>query len=384
MPDASAPTAAPPFPPVWLSELRLTHFRNHTRLRLTLGPEPVVLVGPNGAGKTNILEAISFLMPGRGLRHATLSEVNQAGAALPWAVFVRIHGADVAGMTDEITLGTGRDPEAAAHGTDKRIVRLNGVDQSSQNSLEDLVPQVWLTPRMDRLFQGGASDRRRVLDRMVYGFYPSHLKHLRAYEHALRERARLTQMPRPDPVWLTTLEERMAAEAVALAAARRDVVQRLNTHCAGDDSPFPRAWFRCEGLIEGLLEEQTATEVEDAYRSRLASARHPDADIPGPHRSDLLAWHIDKDSPAEICSTGEQKALLLRLMLANAATLAKAKGRMPLLLLDEVTAHLDAGRRAGLFHVLRMLGAQAWLTGTDRVLFGGLLETARLVTVSEG
>jgi len=367
-------------PPVWLSELRLTHFRNHAQLRLNLGSAPVVLVGPNGAGKTTILEAVSFLSPGRGLRRATLAEVNQTGATHPWAVFARIHGAD----TGELTLGTGRDPEAAAHGTDKRIVRLNGTDQPGQSALEDLIPQVWLTPRMDRLFQGGASDRRHLLDRMVYGFYPAHLRHARAYEHALRERARLLLQHRPDPVWLTTLEERMAAEAVALAASRRDVVQRLNAHCAGADSPFPRAWFACEGLLEDLLAEQTAVEAEDAYRDQLRQTRHPDTATPGPHRSDLAAWHMDTDTPAEVCSTGEQKALLLRLILANAATLAEVKGRMPVLLLDEVTAHLDAGRRAGLFAVLLALGAQAWLTGTDRVLFEGLLPSASLVQVAGG
>ena len=373
-----------PSPPVWLSELRLAHFRNHTQLRLTLEPQPVVLVGPNGAGKTNILEAVSFLSPGRGLRRATLAEVNQTGATTPWAVFACVHSPDGNGTSAEMTIGTGRDPEAAARGLDKRIIRLNGTTQSSQSALEDLVPQVWLTPRMDRLFQGGATDRRQVLDRMVYGFYPAHLRHIRAYDHALRERARLLAHPRPDPLWLSTLEERMAAEAVAIAAARRDVVQRLNTHCASADSPFPRAWLACAGQLEEALATETAIAAEEAYRAQLRQTRHPESPPPGPHRSDLHAWHLDSNTPAEMCSTGEQKALLLRLILANAATLAATKHRMPLLLLDEVTAHLDAGRRAALFQVLLDLGAQAWLTGTDALFFSALLPAAQLVHVNAG
>lgn len=370
----------PPVPePVWLSTLHLSHFRNYARMQLAVAPGPVVLVGPNGAGKTNILEAVSFLAPGRGLRHASLVEANQAGTPHPWAVFARVH------QGGEVTeIGTGRDADALAQGQDKRRVRINGADAGGQGALEDCVPQVWLTPKMDRLFQGGAAERRRFLDRMVYGFYPAHLQHLRRYEQLLRERGRLLEQPRPDAVWLDTLESQLATEAVAVAASRRDVLARLNASCAGTDSPFPRAWLACAGMVEESLAGQTALVAEDGLRASLAAHRSTPHDTPGPHRSDLQAWHLDKDIPADLCSTGEQKALLLRIILSNANAMHEQRGVMPLLLLDEVTAHLDPGRRAALFVTLKDMGVQAWLTGTETAVFAGVLEDATVVRVEDG
>ena len=368
-----------------VTRLTLTRFRNYRSARLEVGPDPVVLAGANGAGKTNLLEALSFLSPGRGLRRARLDEIEtDDGAQHGWAV-----AATLATPAGPLEIGTGRDP--AHPGKERRLVRIDGQPARSQTALAGHVAILWLTPQMDRLFVESASGRRRFLDRLVFGFDASHAGRLTRYEHALRERSRLLREGRADPAWLASLEDQMATTGVAVTAARREVVERLGTACAAGIGPFPRAELGLAGAVEDALAERPALAVEDAIRARLRDARRSDAESGGgaigPHRSDFMV-HYRKDdgrvSAAESCSTGEQKALLLAIVLANARLLADLPTGAPLLLLDEVAAHLDAGRRAALFQELLALGGQAWLTGTDTALFEPLAEHALFVSVTDG
>ena len=396
---------------VTLARLALTDFRCYERAVMAVDPRPVVLTGPNGAGKTNLLEAISFLAPGRGLRQASLGAVDRRlpqanGTALPatssgasqetqdsgadasvaWAVAARLAGPD--GVTE---IGTGRDPTTET-GRERRLVKIDGTFVRGQAPLAARLGVVWLTPQMDRLFLEGASARRRFLDRLVYGLDPDHASRVSAYEHALRERARLLRAgpsigSADDGPWLAALEEQIAARGVAIAAARRDFATRLDAAAADGVGPFPTAGLRVEGAIEAWLDEMPALAAEDRFRARLAESRARDAEtggaMLGPHRSDLQVTHLAKGMPAADCSTGEQKALLISIVLAVARLLTVARGAAPVLLLDEVAAHLDAVRRAALFEELLALGGQAWLTGTEEDLFCSLGDRAQFFRVRD-
>ncbi len=363
--------------------LTLTRFRNYPSARIEAGPEPVVLTGANGAGKTNLLEALSFLSPGRGMRRARLDEVERVpheGASLGWAVAVT--------LANGVEIGTGSVPGAVR---ERRQVRIDGQTARSQTALAEYLSVLWLTPQMDRLFTEGSGGRRRFLDRLVFGFDAAHAGRLTRFDHAMRERNHLLREGRRDPTWLATLETQMATEGVAAAAARCEVTARLSQACAAGIGPFPRAELGVSGSLEDQLAERPALSVEDDYRARLASCRRTDADSGGatigPHRSDFqVHWRKGdgKTLAAESCSTGEQKALLLAIVLANARLLAEMPAGPPLLLLDEVAAHLDSGRRAALFDEILALGGQAWLTGTDDALFEPLKGRARFISVSEG
>ena len=384
-------------PHLSVARLTLTDFRCFRRQRLETDPRPVVLAGPNGAGKTNLLEAISFLVPGRGLRRARLRDVArcEAGAqrdgggtaARAWAV-----AAQVFTPRGRVEIGTGcGDPAAPGGRSEKRAVRVNGQPARSQTVLAEYLSAQWLTPRMDKLFAEGASPRRRFLDRLVYGLDPAHAGRVSAYEHALRERARLLRHGgagrNRDPAWLSALEETMAANGVAVAAARRDAVARLEAVCAEGAGPFPGAGIGVRGTVEGWLDEGPALAAEERLRESLAASREADGAsggaATGPHRSDLRVWHLAQDRPAEHCSSGEQKALLIAVVLANARMQAAERGRVPLLLLDEVAAHLDRRHREGLFEEVSALGAQAWLTGTDAALFAPLRGAAQFYRVED-
>ena len=368
-----------------LRRLELTAFRSYAHARLDLDPRPVVLTGPNGAGKTNLLEAISFLAPGRGLRRAALADVTRAGdSGQTWAVAARVDT-----RLGPITVGTGQDPGAPASG--RRLVRINGAPASGQTALADVLTVGWLTPQMDRLFLGSAGDRRRFFDRIVYGFHGDHAGRLTTYEQAMRERNRLLKDRVTDDAWLSSLEHTMAENGVAVAAARVEVAARLRTATRQSpaDSPFPRPLIALHGTVEASLGDgRPALDVEDDLRTALARRRGIDAAAgaatDGPHRADLLVRHAAKDLPADQCSTGEQKALLIGLVLANARLMAVDRGAPPLLLLDEVAAHLDEQRRAALFDAVSDLGAQAWMTGTDAVLFRDLGSRAQWLRVQDG
>ncbi len=381
---------------VWLSRLVVSQFRCYADAELRLAAAPVVLTGPNGAGKTNLLEAISFLSPGRGLRRARLSEIDRArpGEPLamsaddfpgnPWAVAATV-------MTPEgpRDVGSGRDPGQGRDAVrERRLVKVDGASARGQQALAEILSVVWLTPQMDGLFREGAGGRRRFLDRLVYGFDPEHSARCNAYEHALRERARLLKSGRGDAAWLASLEESMATRGVAIAAARLDMVERLQQACDSAEGPFPKVALDLEGAVEDWLRRGPALAAEDALREGLAESRRQDAESGGaglgPHRSDLLATHKAKGVAAALCSTGEQKALLIAILMAHARLLTLERGAAPLLLLDEVAAHLDAARRAALYEEILGLGAQAWLTGTDAADFEGLQGRAQFFGINEG
>lgn len=363
-----------------VARLTLTDFRSYASARLDVAPLPVVLTGPNGAGKTNLLEAISFLAPGRGLRRAKLGEIDRRGCAGAWALSIQLVTQD--GL---VQIGTGRD--AQSESGERRLVRIDGAPAKNQAALARLTSLVWLTPQMDRLFTEGSSARRRFLDRLVLGFDPEHASQLSAYERAMRERLKLLRDGGADPAWLTALEEEMAAHGIAIAAARGEVVAQLDRACAATRGPFPQARLAVEGEVDRWLVDRPALAAEEELRRRLQAQRRIDADSGtttfGPHRADLVVHHLGNGMPAALCSTGEQKALLLAILLAQARLLTAQKGNAPIMLLDEVAAHLDAERRAALFAEILDLKTQAWLTGTDDVLFAGLREDAQFFAVAD-
>ena len=372
-----------------VTRLVLTDFRCYRQARLAVDTRPVVVTGANGAGKTNLLEAISFLAPGRGLRRARLGEVDRR--ALPeGTVAAEISGAwtvaaDIATARETVQIGTGR--EATASGGERRTVRIDGAPAKSQTALAEHVDLVWLTPQMDRLFLEGAAARRRFLDRLVYGFDAAHAGRCGAYDQALRERGRLLREGPHDPAWLAALEESLARHGVAIAAARRAAAAQLDAACGEGVAGFPRARLGVAGTVESWLAETPAETAEERLRTGLAAARRQDAESGGaaigPHRSDLRVRHGTAEAPAEQCSTGEQKALLIALLLAHARLQAARRGAAPVMLLDEVAAHLDRERRRALFAELAALGAQAWLSGTEAELFAELRGTAQFIAVRD-
>ncbi|TWB18770.1 DNA replication and repair protein RecF [Nitrospirillum amazonense] len=367
--------ASAPFAALAVTRLTVTRFRSYAQARLTLDRRPVALTGPNGAGKTNLLEAVSFLAPGRGLRRAKLGDVERLQApgetweTPGWAV-----AAEVQTPLGAVEIGTGRDP-AGAPGSERRVVHIDGRPAKSQMALAQYVSCVWLTPQMDRLFVEGAAGRRRFLDRLVFGFHPEHAGHLSRFEQAMRDRIRLLREG-GDPSWLTVLEDQMATNGIAVAAARRDVTARLAAACRRGVGPFPAPGLALTGTLDGWLADRPAVEAEDTLRRALAEARRIDAHAGtttvGPHRSDLAVTYLAKGMPADLGSTGEQKALLIAIVLANARLMAAEGGAPPLLLLDEVAAHLDAERRTALFQEVLATGSQAWMTGTDAATFAEL------------
>ena len=350
-----------------VTRLKLTNFRSYASGELLTAGAPVVLAGPNGAGKTNILDAISLLSPGRGLRGGKLGEHVRKGPIAPsdalWAVAATVtRGETSYEIGTGLTLGPG--------GGERRHVRLNGVEAKSSTDLGDIVQMIWLTPAMDRLFIEAASGRRRFLDRLVLAFEPAHARAATRYETAMRERARLLKYGPRDPAWLDGLEHEMAEAGVLITAARRTTVERLSRALAergAEHGAFPAASLALTGEM---------FESADNLRAALAASRIRDAEsartLVGPHVSDLAVRHTAKRADARECSTGEQKALLISIILAETRELARARdGMAPLLLLDEIAAHLDVTRRAALFEEIAALGAQAWMTGTDLSLFTG-------------
>lgn len=349
--------------------LDLTAFRSYATLRFDVALGPIVLTGANGAGKTNLLEAVSFLAPGRGLRGARLVSVTRTSPENPhlqrWAV------AAIATNPDgDMRLGTG----LSADGKDKRLVHVNGVAVNGQAALSRHLGVVWLTPAMDRIFLDAPSSRRRFLDRLVIASDPDHAGRIAAYEHAHRQRMRLLRDGIDDKTWFAALEDTLARYGVAVAAARADMVSRLNGALAQTRGPFPGAGLSLAGETDRWLSEMPAVDVEEKLRMALAVSRHADTPDPGPHKSDLAVifgcpGHPSHNLPAAMCSTGEQKALLVSIVLASARLQTAKRGFPPVLLLDEIAAHLDPERRAALFSEILAMGVQAWMTGTDEALF---------------
>ncbi|MEC9434241.1 MAG: DNA replication/repair protein RecF [Pseudomonadota bacterium] len=369
-----------------VSVLAVSHFRSHRLARLETGGRSVALYGPNGAGKTNLLEAVSLLSPGRGLRRAEADALPRQPQALGWRVSARL---DAPGGAREVETG------ADAPGQ-PRAVRIDG-KTAPQARLASLLRIVWLTPAMDRLWAEGAAERRRFLDRAAMGFDPDHADRALAYEKAMRERNRLLRDEVRDPRWFDALEARMAAEGAALSRARAETVAALTAAQAEAETAFPAAALALEGdpdqgvaadLAAGASPAEAEARAESRLRAALAEGRPRDLaagrTLSGPHRADLAAVYAAKRAPARLCSTGEQKALLISLTLATARALTARTGTPPLLLLDEVAAHLDETRRAALYAEIRALGAQAWMTGTEAHLFDSLGDEAMRARVSEG
>lgn len=378
MRPSAAVVEAAPVAALAVRRLRLRDLRNWARLDLAPPPGPVLLVGPNGAGKTNLLEAISLLAPGRGLRRAAPAELDRRPDGGPWAVAARL-----AGRQGVFELAVGRDLAS-----ERRTVTLDGRRLEDRARRAELVGMLWLTPAQDRLFLEGPAERRRFLDRLVLAFDPRHAATVATYERLLRDRAALLRAGRHDPAWLSALEARLAAAGVAVAAARRQLVRALERAGAAEAGPLPGVRLALEGEVERWLEEAPAATVEERLAAALRASRALDAAsggaAHGPHRSDLLVRDAASGEPAAACSTGRQKALLVGLLLTHARLRAAVLGELPILLLDEVAAHMDGERRAALARALLELGAQAWLSGTDRELFAAFAGRACFLEIDNG
>jgi DNA replication and repair protein RecF len=379
---------------VWIEELRLTDFRNYASLVMSAVPGPIVLTGPNGSGKTNLLEAVSLLTAGQGLRRAPYPELARMGADT-WAV-----AASIETPLGRIRVGTGLQPQDGARPGQRpghrmgRSVRIDGESQSGSGALGDRIDILWLIPAMDGLFVGPASERRRFLDRIAPSLDPGYRLRLGQFERAMQQRNRLLAEDVREGARFAGLERIMAETGVAIAAARASAVAELVAliearRTAAPDSAFPWATLAIAGSLETDLATRPALDVEDAYAALLQGARERDKaagrTLDGPHRSDLLVGHGPKGMAAASCSTGEQKSLLVGLVLAQAEMVRRHRnGAAPILLLDEISAHLDPIRRAALFAEIVALGNQTWMTGTDAEAFSGLAGKARFHRVDGG
>ncbi|MGC1502539.1 MAG: DNA replication/repair protein RecF [Sulfitobacter sp.] len=349
-----------------LSQLTLSHFRSHKRAVINCDPRPVAIYGPNGAGKTNILEAVSLLSPGRGLRRSSAEDMTRRPEALGWKVTAHLHSLH---QVHELEIWS----EAGA----ARQTRIDG-KAAPQTSLGRIGRVLWLIPAMDRLWIEGAEGRRRFLDRMTLSFLPDHAEHALAYDKAMRERNRLLKDMVREPSWYAALELRMAEAGTAIHAGRLKALDAIRAAQAKAETAFPTATLtlQCDmpAAPQDLRDALAANRMRD-----LAAGRT----LIGPHRADLHGVYAAKDVPAKDCSTGEQKALLVSLILANARALAADIGAPPLLLLDEVAAHLDTTRQAALYDEIVALGAQAWMTGTGPEMFAVLGDRAQVLEVTE-
>ncbi len=379
-----------------VTRLTLTDFRNYQFLRINADLAPVVITGENGSGKTNILEAVSFLTPGRGLRSAKLADIkrivpeNLGDEYRPtlinpfsWAVSAEVC---CNGTTTEIATAVEKslketEDDDGTRSFERRIVKIDGTKTSSQADLGRYISAIWLTPQMDRMFRGGAQPRRSFLDRLVFAFDMEHAKRTANFEHLYKEWYRLLKDGKNDAFWLSSLEENMAATGVAIAAARREQIARLNTFIEHEpDDVFPSVRLELDGLVEKWLDKMPAIEAEDNYRHLLVKQRRNilyNDTVDGVNRTDFKVFYRKKGMPAELCSTGEQKSLLISIILAQSKCQALHKGFSPVLLLDEVVAHLDDIKREALIAKIKELGAQAWITSTDAALFASMRPDAQ-------
>lgn len=377
---------------VFLSELKLTGFRNYSTMKLELDERHVVLTGENGSGKTNLLEAVSFLSPGRGLRRASYDAVGNTHTSGAWSVFAELEGAE-----GDVSIGTGLTETAAGVETTRRV-RINGTQVKTADELLDHSRIVWLTPAMDGLFTGSASDRRKFLDRLVLAIDPHHGRRVLDFEKAMRGRNKIlsddgghSNQSSQSSGWLDAVEAQMAELGTAIAAARVELVSLLSTVIVkhhDPKSPFPDAMLVMDGILENSYVDLASSELEIEYADRLKANRWADKGagrtLEGPHRSDLKVSHRPKTMAAALCSTGEQKALLVGIMLAHGRLTADMNGFAPILLLDEIAAHLDASRRAALFDMIETLNCQSFMTGTDYALFEAMGKRGNFFNVEDG
>ena len=374
--------------PTRITALKLTTFRNYKSLSLDLEPKSVVLAGPNGSGKTNLLEAVSYLSPGRGLRRAQYVDVGltpEKGGDGLWAVATSLETEN--GDTE---IGTGLSMQDDVPDKSRRI-RIDRQQVKSGDALTEYVRILWLTPAMDGLFTGPAGDRRRFLDRLVLALDPTHGRRVNDFDKAVRNRNKVLEEAFDNSSWLDAAEMQIAELGTAITAARHEILALLSAEVEKSSAMtehFPQALLELEGTVDELVRAHLATDAEDAYRTLLQQSRRRDRaagrTLEGPHRSDLLVRHAEKDMAARLCSTGEQKALLIGIVLAHAKLVGTIAGMAPIILLDEVAAHLDQFRRAALFDVLEALNCQAFMTGTDRDLFADLGDRAQFLHVENG
>ena len=374
--------------PTRITALKLTSFRNYKSLNLDLEPKSVVLAGPNGSGKTNLLEAVSYLSPGRGLRRAQYMDVGltrEKGGDGLWAVATSLETEN--GDTE---IGTGLSVLDGVLYKSRRI-RIDRQQVKSGDALTEYVRVLWLTPAMDGLFTGPAGDRRRFLDRLVLALDPTHGRRVNDFDKAIRNRNKVLEEAFDNSSWLDAAEMQIAELGTAITAARHEILALLSAEVEKSSAMtehFPQALLELEGTVDDLVRTHLATDAEDAYRTLLQQSRRRDRaagrTLEGPHRSDLLVRHAEKDMAARLCSTGEQKALLIGIVLAHAKLVGTIAGMAPIVLLDEVAAHLDQYRRAALFDVLEALNCQAFMTGTDRDLFADLGDRAQFLHVENG
>lgn len=375
-----------------VTRLTLTDFRNYAFLRLNTNLRPIIITGENGSGKTNILEAVSFLTPGRGLRGARLADIRRFTPAVvendyhssngSWAVSAMVYK-----NGDDFEIGTAvenapKDDDDKINGYNKRIVKIDGQKASSQGELGQYVSAIWLTPQMDRLFRGGSQPRRSFLDRLVFAFDNEHAKRTANFEHLYKQWCQLIKSTngRADNAWLEGIEENMAAIGVAIAAARREQIARLNSFIENEpDDVFPNVILELDGTIEKMLDKMPAVDVEDFYVDKLKKERRNvlyNDGVDGVNRTDFKVTYKKKHMPAELCSTGEQKSLLISIILAQTKCQILYQGFAPVLLLDEITAHLDDIKREALLDKIKDLGLQAWITSTNQEIFNSLKNEA--------
>lgn len=381
-----------------VKRLTLTDYRNYKNLRINSEISPIIITGENGSGKTNILEAISFLTPGRGLRSAKLSDIKRirpADEAIDinngneWSV-----AADILKNDEEITIGTAvqslvrEDGDYDFHKFDRRIVKINQQKVTQQSELGKYISAIWVTPQMDRLFLGGPQPRRSFLDRLVYAFDLEHAKRTANFEHLYRQWFQLIKSGNRDIRWLQSIEADMATLGVAIAAARREQTARLNTFISAEpDDVFPDVRLELDGIIEKMLDTQSALKVEDFYSANLAKQRNNvlyNDSVDGVNRTDFKVFFEKKNMPAELCSTGEQKALLISIILAQTKCQILNKGFIPVLLLDEVATHLDDKKRDALLQKISDLQLQAWITSTEENNFSVLKNKAQFFKILDG
>ncbi len=366
-----------------VKQLKLYNFRCYESAAINdLSNGLIVLHGKNGVGKTNILEAVSLLSSGRGLRSARVMDIQNTAISRPWAI---------AGILNtsygQVRIGTGLDPKSRK-GREKRTIRVNGQTLKSQAKLGEYLSCVWLTPQMDRLFMDSGRERRKFIDRMVFTFDSGHSGRVIRYENAMSQRSKLLRDGQNDNNWLSALEQQMAETGIAIAAARLDFCQRLQAaNNSKIDKYFPKARIFIKGNIEELLWSMPAIEVEDKFKYELKNSRERDAitggSVIGPHKSDLSVIYEAKKMRADQCSTGEQKALLIGIILAHTRLIKAERKIPPIILLDEVAAHLDESRRNALYEILNDLSAQCWLTGTDKALFSDIEKSAQFIDAEQ-
>lgn len=376
--------------------LTLTDFRNYNHLRLNTEVAPVILTGENGSGKTNILEALSFLTPGRGLRSARLADIRRITADTDiygnesdsWSV-----AADILKNNEAFFIGTSAQKitretdDEENRNFERRIIKINQQKITQQAELGKYISAIWVTPQMDRLFSGGTQPRRNFLDRLVYAFDLEHAKRTANFEHLYRQWFQLLKSGSHDDIWLSSLETEMAAAGVAIAAARRELTARLNTFIEQEpDDIFPDVRVELDGLIERMLDTLPAVKVESFYAGNLKKQRRNvlyNDSVDGVNRTDFQVFFKKKNMPAELCSTGEQKALLVSIILAQTKCQILHKGFAPVLLLDEVTTHLDDKKRDALLEKIKALQLQAWITSTEPENFTVLKDTAQFFKVHD-